>query len=61
MNQYNVATIYPKKLENELVQCCNNLPKMRKQISTMWQQITKNEKTIKYNIAKFTIYLRQEN
>ncbi len=27
----------------------------------MWQQITKNEKTIKYNIAKFTIYLIQEN
>lgn len=46
MNQYNVATIYQK---------------IRKRVSTMLQQITKNEKTIKYNIAKFTIYLRQEN
>ncbi len=44
-----------------LLRLYNSGLKQEKRISTMWQQITKNEKTIKYNIAKFTIYLLQEN
>lgn len=55
-----MATVY-QNWENKLVQCGNSLPKKKIWMNTIWQQFTENKKTIKYSMAKFTVYLKQEN